>query len=680
MTNIHTSEKVKTTRLTRKPAVGWFSLRMLVNTAIQALLTAVTGNRTSRREVLAALDVQGGNPYPLFDIACLHNSDELASNEDDAVWIDYIADLGDGFNATHSIAWLVGRDYVGLGQVSKPIPQPQPPDCMTEAQPDAFADTEHLLPGGSVTIFGGDLVYPYATQRMYQERTTGPYHAARPWQKVGDTYAGRMLFSIPGNHDWYDGLANFVHRFCQRGRWMGAWQVQQKRSYFALRLGHGFSIWGIDLATANDFDAAQLEYFRYQADHLEENEQVILCVPTPAWTDLDDQATAAKQSAGPSGDAWNAITLLINEVSNNSNRILNPARISVIIAGDAHHYVRHEAIAESDRAAMHLITCGGGGAFMLGTDAVPDLLQLSSGIKALKQASFPNYEESRSLRGGVFSMFYRYKCFCAALSVIMLSLTWLVNSASRALIGDAETTTATIASTALGAVQIGLWEVLSTVGKTLIYSPPLLMLTLAISAGFIGFASSSRGRKSPKWSAPVAGLLHFLAQITIAFVITALTLAILTQLGANLLVYVFLVPVLTVGISWPICGLTFSFYLWFSNTVYQLHEQEIYSSQSIEDWKSFLRLRLNAEGLTIYPIGLRKVSRDWHRSPPKRETDTDDKKTASTFLQRTLIKLRGKTMSFKVRKGTTNLLCPTKPLEPHLIERPITLKRRGSAV
>ncbi|MBD0259532.1 MAG: hypothetical protein ICV83_27750 [Cytophagales bacterium] len=55
-----------------------------------------------------------------------------------------------------------------------------------------------------------------------------------PW-----TWRPRWLFAIPGNHDWYDGLASFVKQFCQ-GRWVGGWRTTQTRSYFALALPHNW--------------------------------------------------------------------------------------------------------------------------------------------------------------------------------------------------------------------------------------------------------------------------------------------------------------------------------------------------------------------------------------------------------------------------------------------------------
>ena len=43
-----------------------------------------------------------------------------------------------------------------------------------------------------------------------------------------------------------------------------------------------------------------------------------------------------------------------------------------------------------------------------------------------------------------------------------------------------------------------------------------------------------------------------------------------------------------------------------------LHANEAFSSLRVADWKSFLRLHIDPRGgLTLYPIGLRRVPRRW---------------------------------------------------------------------
>ncbi|MGB0799796.1 MAG: hypothetical protein ACPGRD_10810, partial [Planktomarina sp.] len=218
----------------------------------------------------------------------------------------------------------------------------------------------------------------------------------------------------------------------------------------------------------------------------------------------------------------------------------------------------------------------------------------------------------------------------------------------------------------------GLFAALSAIGTTLIQAPLLLMMTLGVFVGFIGFAGSTGGKDAKPWAGRVAGTLHFLAQAAIALGASLVMLKLLAPLELGLVGYTLLLPPLVLCLSWPISGLTFSLYLWLSNTLLGLHKQEIYSSQSIEGWKCFLRMHISAEKLTIYPIGLRRVAYDWEPS--------DGTTRPSGIFARAMNKLTGKPQTFSVRKGTTNLLRPKTPLEPHLIEKPIEIKRQGTAV
>src|SRR5262249_1116141 len=53
-----------------------------------------------------------------------------------------------------------------------------------------------------------------------------------------------------------------------------------------------------------------------------------------------------------------------------------------------------------------------------------------------------------------------------------------------------------------------------------------------------------------------------------------------------------------------------AFYLWFSLNVLGRHSNEAFSSLQIEDWKNFLRMRIDSQGdLTIYPIGIDRAPR-----------------------------------------------------------------------
>ena len=274
-------------RIEKREAVGWFSPASLFQTGRNALVTAVLGERTGRREILAALDRPPGPQAPGLALRAdgYYDHRDEAEEQGGVLWIDYLADLGDGFNATHSIAWLVGRDHVFLNPDGTPLPQPMPPAVDQEVSAETAGPGRVALPAGRILVLGGDETYPYASQDNYLARTVGPYFAARPWGSVDPgarTSEGRrFLYAIPGNHDWYDGLGSFVRQFCQPGRWIGCWQVQQRRSYFSLRLPHGYWLWGLDTATDGDIDPPQLAYFQQQAALIGEGDQLILAVRTP---------------------------------------------------------------------------------------------------------------------------------------------------------------------------------------------------------------------------------------------------------------------------------------------------------------------------------------------------------------------------------------------------------------
>ena len=54
-------------------------------------------------------------------------------------------------------------------------------------------------------------------------------------------------------------------------------------------------------------------------------------------------------------------------------------------------------------------------------------------------------------------------------------------------------------------------------------------------------------------------------------------------------------------------------YLLVSLNVFRRHSNEAFSALRIPDWKNFLKLHIDPDGtLTIYPIGIRQVARQWN--------------------------------------------------------------------
>src|SRR5262245_43816424 len=77
-----------------------------------------------------------------------------------------------------------------------------------------------------------------------------------------------------------------------------------------------------------------------------------------------------------------------------------------------------------------------------------------------------------------------------------------------------------------------------------------------------------------------------------------------------------------------------SAYLFVSLNMFGRHSNEAFSSLACEDYKNFLRLKIEPGGrLTIFPIGIRKVARHWEDSPQGTgELVPDDKRATKPEL------------------------------------------------
>jgi hypothetical protein len=155
-------------------------------------------------------------------------------------------------------------------------------------------------------ILGGDQVYPTASREAYDTRFLGPFDEA--YEEAARTSAQPMpdVYAIPGNHDWYDGLAAFFSIFCRRriaqagtlgisrpGRVVAGRSTRQSRSYFALKLPHGWWLWGMDSQLKGYIDQPQIDYFQWVANNwMEPRSKLILCVGQPNWAYVDPRAPA----------------------------------------------------------------------------------------------------------------------------------------------------------------------------------------------------------------------------------------------------------------------------------------------------------------------------------------------------------------------------------------------------
>jgi len=318
--------------------VSWYDPRLLTRVGIRTIVSSVFGQYADQRLMQAVTDrCDDAELCRRYDYADPRSHDpqrRIGMDESGAFWIDYIADVGDGFEPTYTAAYLLAQDSLavkGAGQ----------------------------LPHGEILIMGGDQCYPQATREEYKERLLQPFNWA-----FSVAHPDRKLFAIPGNHDWYDGLNAFDGLFCSsrdrlsegKGNVIGGWQCQQHRSYWAIRLPHNWWIWGADIQFSKYLDTAQVSYFEAMAAQIQPGDSLIICLAEPSWLVRDMQGLDEEEN-------FFKITSIARA---------RGANVVAVIAGDWHHYNRYYA----HELDVHFITSGGGGAFLHPTHVLKNNVQV----------------------------------------------------------------------------------------------------------------------------------------------------------------------------------------------------------------------------------------------------------------------------------------------------------------
>jgi hypothetical protein len=314
-------------RMGRLPKmVSWYEPRLLGRIGVRTIVSSVFGQYADQRLMQAVTDPCDDKQlcarYDYSDTKATDPKKKIPVDASETFWIDYVADLGDGFEPTYTTAYLLAQDNLDIQGAGK-------------------------LPHGDVLIMGGDQCYPQATREEYKKRLVEPFNWA-----FNVPEPDRKLFAIPGNHDWYDGLIAFDSLFCSsrdklsedKGNIIGGWQCQQHRSYWALRLPHDWWIWGADIQFSKYLDTAQVNYFEAMAKQMEEGHTLVICLAKPSWMIADLQGLDEEEN-------FFKITSIARA---------RGAHIAAVIAGDWHHYNRYYA----QELDVHFITSGGGSAFL----------------------------------------------------------------------------------------------------------------------------------------------------------------------------------------------------------------------------------------------------------------------------------------------------------------------------
>jgi Calcineurin-like phosphoesterase len=599
------------------PMVGWYHPPQLAKTGIEVAVSTIFGRHSDHRlvEAMAA----GDHEDDFFDYSCYYRDDgkevcELdPTRPRDSIWIDYVGDVGDGWNSTYAVAYHLAKPTATFTYTDQKTGKKWSPPEPTKR--------------GAVMVFGGDEVYPTASREEYDQRLVVPYDTAL--HDSGEDCP--HVFAIPGNHDWYDSLVAFTRLFTARP-WFAGWRTRQTRSYFALKLPHNWWLLGTDLQLGSDIDKPQMEYFEKLAARMDEvtkktgePARVIVCHAEPHWI----------RAAQYGGDDPNY---------NESNLKLLEKRlgtsIAVFIAGDLHHYRRHE----SEDKSTQKITAGGGGAFLhpthygrrgksLDTLIEKDLKENERKFKL--RGCFPSTDDSR--RACWWNLAFPYmkgngsRTFGLMTAVLYLLLT-LPISLNAALLND----------------HAHFHQITYTAIRDIFGSALSVFLIVAIFFGFIFFTDTHS--KLYKW---VMGGLHGVAHILAAFFIAigAVLLTGLMTTGDWILhipwfggfsfpvdTRIPLLMLLIIVGGFVLGSFIMGLYLLVSLNYFGRHGNEAFSSLGIQDWKNFLRLHINKDGdLTIYPIGIRTVPRKWRKtrdgSLSRMEPDPDDPATQPELIE-----------------------------------------------
>jgi hypothetical protein len=577
----------------RRPPTHWFDPSVAVTSALRHVLTGVFGSFLDKRELQANIPAQA----------------DVRHADDPELWVDYIADTGDGFDSTYTMASLVAQRELKLE------------GCDT------------TLRRGELLVLGGDEVYPAATTENYEQRLEGPFRAALPWT-VGDH---PTLYALPGNHDWYDGLTGFLRLFGQH-RWIGGWTTRQTRSYFALQLPHRWWLWGMDIQSDQFVDEPQLRFFAEVLKLSEPGDRLVLATAEPSWIDTERRPGAYRNIAYV------------------ERSLLRPhgVRLELAVSGDLHHYNRyshlpeapgapetpgapgekavHEAVhgpstmsVDSHDASStpppHLLTAGGGGAFLSPTHDLPRELHVpaqpdrdSPSHRYRRELTYPNVRTSRRLAWYALLLPVRNPGFLWVGAALQVMFLWTNQYGLRSLSRGPSL------SYAASAQQSGWRDLALGLLRNPLGGVTLTLLTavLVILARRPPWAR----RASVEWlMRTLLGVTHAAAHVTVLVLVALLGIRLASEVASGAW-FVVVATVLVAVIGGVAAAVVVGAYFAVANTLpgLRVHGNEAFSAARLSSHRSFLRMHVDEEGrLTVYVVGVERIVRRW-----RPETDTID--------------------------------------------------------
>ncbi|UII19335.1 metallophosphoesterase [Fulvivirga ligni] len=540
-------------KFSKKPMVNWYDLKQLAATGVKTVISGVFGNFADKRE-FQATSASDEKPFDFSD----HKEDEF--------WFDYISDLGDGFNSTYTMAHLLAQDELHVHNF--------------------------VTKRGRVLIMGGDEVYPTPEKHEYDNRLKGPYFAAFPWRDDVDT----RLFAIPGNHDWYDGLTNFMKVFCQE-RSIGNWKTQQKRSYFALKLPHNYWVFAVDIQLHADIDEPQLKYFCHISQHdVKKGDKIILCTAEPSWV----YKAWSMENTSDHRMQFFIESIILGKYKNYYGRQPDDVQLAAILTGDMHHYSHYKEESKEKSHDCHLITAGGGGSF---THPTHFLKNYDDGQikRSLVSEPFPSKSQSKKLAWWNLAFPVYSPHMVALFAVLHLITTWFLVAFSQEQ-GNSFIQNLGMAESAS--------EMCSLIGSNLIYNPSAVILNVVLLLGLTFFADTLTGKGQYNL---IIGFIHGCVQVLHFYLVICLYACVVANhldTEASGLVRLLIGFLFTLG-SGVTSAFVFGLYLLVSTLIIKNHPTEAFSSFRWEGYKNFLRIKITKDSATVYVVGVKKVPTNW---------------------------------------------------------------------
>src|SRR5262244_2599529 len=94
--------------------VSWYDPRLLARVGVRTIVSSVFGQYADQRLMQAVTDPCDDQELcSRYDYSNLNGDDaqhRLAIDPSGALWVDYVADVGDGFDPTYTTAYLLAQD------------------------------------------------------------------------------------------------------------------------------------------------------------------------------------------------------------------------------------------------------------------------------------------------------------------------------------------------------------------------------------------------------------------------------------------------------------------------------------------------------------------------------------------------------------------------------------------